>query len=93
MSINFNSRVEVPADVLVSELDGESVILNPKTESYVGLDEVGATMWSVVIHAESIEAAYEKLKGEWNVEPVLLRHDLASLLERLVTEGLLSIHS
>ncbi len=71
MSINFKSRVEVPADVLVSELDGESIILNLTTESYFGLDEVGASMWNVVTHAGSIEAAYETLKGKWDVDPTV----------------------
>ena len=91
MSIDFSSRVEVPEEVLVSELDGESVILNLHTESYFGLDEVGASMWSVFTRSSSIEAAYETLKGEWNVDPALLRHDLASLLEQLSAEGLIRI--
>jgi hypothetical protein len=93
MSINFSSRVEVPGDVLVSELDGESVLLNLKTESYFGLDEVGASMWSAVTRAESIEAAYETLRGEWNVDPALLRRDLAALIEQLASEGLVRIQS
>ena len=92
MAINFSDRVEVPGDVLVSELDGESVILNLKTESYFGLDEVGAMMWSVVTRADSIEAAYETLKGEWNIDPALLRNDLSTLLEQLASEGLVRIH-
>ena len=93
MAINFSCRVEVPGDVLVSELDGESVILNLKTESYFGLDEVGAMMWSVVTRADSIEAAYDTLKCEWNVDPALLRNDLSTLLEQLASEGLVRIHT
>jgi hypothetical protein len=93
VSINFNSRVEVPGDVLVSELDGESVILNLKTESYFGLDEVGAWMWSVFTSSDSIEAAYKTLKGQWDVEPDVLRSDLTTLLEKLAAEGLVRIDS
>jgi len=93
VEINFNSRVEVPGDVLVSELDGESVILNLKTESYFGLDEVGARMWSVFTSAGSIEAAYETLKDQWDVEPDLLRKDLTRLLEQLAAEGLVRFDS
>ena len=93
VAINFNSRVEVPDDVLVSELDGESVILNLKTESYFGLDDVGAWMWSVFTSADSIEAAYKTLKDQWDVEPDLLRKDLTSLLEQLAAEGLVRFNS
>ena len=93
MSINFNSRVEVPEDVLVSELDGESVILNLKTESYFGLDAVGVGMWRAFTSANSIEAAYTTLKDQWDVEPDLLRKDLAGLLEQLAAEGLVRFNS
>jgi hypothetical protein len=91
MSIDFNSRAEVPGDVLVSELDGESVILNLKTESYFGLDEVGAWMWSVVSGADSIEAGFQTLKGGCDVDPARLRMDLTCLLEQLLAEGLVRI--
>ena len=93
MSINFNSRAEVPGDVLVSQLDGECVILNLTTESYFGLDEIGTSMWTVVTSADSIEAGYEALKGRWDVDPAVLRNDLTSLLERLASEGLVQIKS
>ena len=77
--------------MLVSELDGESVLLNLNTESYFGLDEVGARMWSVVTSADSIESAYKQLKDQWDVEPDLLRNDLTVLLEKLAAEGLVRI--
>ena len=93
MTIPFAGRAQVPADVLVSELGGESVILNLKTESYFGLDEVGARMWAVVTAAESIQAGYETLTGEYDVEPERLRADLAALLEQLVEQGLLVVTS
>jgi hypothetical protein len=48
MSIAFESRVNMPSDVLVSEQDSESVLLNLKTETYFGLDEVGTRMWGAL---------------------------------------------
>ena len=93
MPLTFDQRVQVPADVLVSELDGEAVLLNLKTESYFGLDDVGARMWAVVTTAESIEAGFNTLKGEYDVEPEQLRKDLGELLEKLLAEGLLEIPS
>ena len=59
MSISFDSKVRVPEDVLVSELDGESVLLNLKSECYFGLDEVGTRLWELLISSESIRGAYE----------------------------------
>src|SRR5258706_624118 len=41
MTWSMKARVTQPADVLVRELDGESVILNLDNEAYFGLDAVG----------------------------------------------------
>ncbi len=89
MSIAFDMRVQVPSDVLLSELDGESVLLNLKTETYFGLDAVGTRMWSALTKADSIQAAYEVLKTEYDVDPDRLREDLISILEKLLEHGLL----
>lgn len=90
-SISFSSRVRIPDDVLISQLQEESVILNLDSERYFGLDDVGTRMLTVLSTADSIEAAYEQLLGEYEVEPALLRQDLTSLIEKLVEQGLVTI--
>ena len=65
--ISFTSRVVVPDTVLFRELDGEAVILNLDTESYLGLDPVGTRMWGVLTSQPSIEAAYQILLSEYDV--------------------------
>jgi hypothetical protein len=91
MPIAFESSVQVPPDVLLSEQDGESVLLNLKTETYFGLDEVGTRMWSALTTADSIQRAYEKLEAEYEVDAGRLREDLVALLEKLVENGLLEM--
>jgi len=82
-------RIVVQPDVLVNVIDGESVLLNLKSESYFGLDEVGTRMWQVLTDSGSIQAAYETLLAEYEVEPEKLRQDLERLIEQLVAHGLL----
>src|SRR6185436_4657777 len=91
MSLAFESRVRVPSDVLLSELDGESVLLNLKTETYFGLDAVGTRMWSALTASDSIQAAYEVLKAEYDVDAERLREDMVTLLEKLLENGLLEV--
>ena len=91
MSISFADRIEVPDEVLISGLQGESVILNLNSERYFGLDEVGTRMLSVLNDAESIQAAYETLREEYDVEDEILRHDLISIIEQLVELGVVKI--
>ena len=51
----------MPDDVLISNLQEESVILNLDSERYFGLDDVGTRFLSVLNTSDSIEAAYEKV--------------------------------
>ncbi|MEZ5165231.1 MAG: PqqD family protein [Acidimicrobiales bacterium] len=50
MTMSFPGR---PPDVMATELpDGESVLLDLKTEAYFGLNELGTAVWSVLGEAE-----------------------------------------
>ncbi len=89
MTISFSDRVTVPDDVLISHLQEESVILNLDSERYFGLDDVGTRFLSVLTSSESIEAAYKRLRNEYDVDPQVLRGDLLALVENLIDQGLL----
>ena len=91
MTISFSDRVKVPDDVLISTLQSESVILNLKSERYFGLDEVGTRILSVLSTSNSIQAAYDTLLDEYEVEAEVLRKDLMSLIERLADQGVVEI--
>src|SRR5258706_15084626 len=91
MPISFAERLILPEDVLISDVDGESVLLNLNSERYFGLDEVGTRMLSLLTTSTSIQTAYEALLEEYEVENETLRHDLADLIDRLVDQGLLQV--
>jgi hypothetical protein len=87
--IVFADRVVVPTHVLVRNLDGETVLLNLETERYFGLDKTGTRMWESVTRAPHVEAAYQALLSEFEVEPETLRNHLIQLLDQLIENGLL----
>jgi len=89
MTISFSDRVRVPDDVLISNLQQESVILNLDSERYYGLDDVGTRFITALNTSESIEAAYEVLRDEYDVDAQSLRQDLVELVENLVKQGIL----
>jgi hypothetical protein len=90
--VSFEDRASVPSQVLVRFLEGESVLLNLKTERYFGLDNTGTRIWKAVTVAPDIKTAYEELLREYDVDPELLRSDLAELLGQLLENGLLEVH-
>jgi len=91
MEISFTDRVKVPDQVLISGLQGESVILNLNSERYFGLDDVGTRFLTVLTSANSIQSAYETLLKEYDVEGETLRQDLISIIEQLLDQGLVEI--
>ncbi|HEX6043488.1 MAG TPA: PqqD family protein [Pyrinomonadaceae bacterium] len=90
-SISFSDRVRVADDVLISNLQEESVILNLNSERYFGLDDVGTRMLSVLTTSDSIEAACETLAAEYDVDRQALRVDLIALVENLLQQGLVKV--
>jgi hypothetical protein len=91
MDISFKSRIAIPTDVLVSEVGDESVLLNLKSESYFGLDEMGTRMYKALTGSESVQAAYDSLLAEYEVEPEVLRRDLSGLIQKLLEHGLVEV--
>ena len=91
MSISFSDSVKIPDDVLISNLQDESVILNLDSERYYGLDSIGTRILSVLTTSESIEAAYNTLVQEYDVDRHALRQDLIALVENLVAQGLVKV--
>ena len=84
-------RVSAQPDVLIREVDGESVILDLKTERYLGLDRVGTQMWALLTTLDSIQAAYETLLKEYDVGAERLRQDLEDFVGKLVEQGLVEV--
>ena len=87
----FSDRAARPAHVRVRFLDQESVLLNLETEQYFGLDETGTRMWQLVTTSPNIDAAYQELLAEYDVQPETLRENLTELLGHLVEHGLLQV--
>ena len=91
--VMFGDKVSVPGHVLVRFLDKEAVLLNIETERYFGLDETGARMWQLATTAANIDAAYQALLNEYDVDAQTLREHLSELLEKLADNGLLTVTS
>ena len=91
MSISFADRVATSPDVMLRTIGDEAVLLNLKTELYLGLDPVGTRMWDVLTKSASVEEAFDTLLSEYDVEAGQLRADLDEFLGKLVEHGLIEI--
>jgi Coenzyme PQQ synthesis protein D (PqqD) len=89
VAVSFSACVRVAPDVLFRLVGDEGVLVNLNTELYLGLNPVGTRMWSVLNSASSIQAAYDGLLQEYEVEPKQLRTDLEEFIAELLGQGLI----
>ena len=87
----LDSKVEIPEQVTYSEVDGEMVLLNLESGKYYGLDEVGARSYALLAEHSSLQAAFQALLTEYEVETDRLEGDLIALVKDLVEHGLLLV--
>ena len=88
MAIAFDSTISISPDVMIRKVGEESVLLDLKTERYLGLDDVSARFWDLLTSGGSIQSAYETLLTEFEVDPERLRNDLDDFVQELVQFGL-----
>ncbi len=91
MSLAFSTRVIPALDVMFRMVDDEIVMLNLKTELYLGCDAVGTRMWAALTGSDSIQAAFELLMTEFDVQAEELRRDLEEFIGKLLDQGLIEI--
>ena len=93
MNISLEAHVAVSKEVLLQEIAGEGVLLDLKSETYFGLDEVGTRIWRLVENDGHLKVVHAKLLGEYDVESARLEQDLTELIGRLAEAGLVNVET
>lgn len=86
---DFSQSFTPSDEMLHQELEGETVLLDLKSERYFGLNESGTRIWTLLIELERPEAVVERMIDEFDVDEDTLRADIADLLTRLLDGGLI----
>ena len=91
MKIQQDQKVIISPEVLFQEVSGEIVLLDLASESYFGLDEIGARIWTLLNEEKSVRQIVEVLLEEYEVDRARLEGDVNELLENLLEAGLIKI--
>ena len=81
-------KITISEEALSQEVNGETVILDLKSESYFGLDEVGTRIWQLLHEEKDLQKVYNALLQEYDVEAEQLEQDLIELVDKLIEAGL-----
>jgi hypothetical protein len=87
----FESKIKVSPDVLFQEINGETVLLDLKSESYFGLDVTGTRIWQLLQENDDLPAVHKIMSTEFEVEPAQLQKDLIEHMMELESAGLVTI--
>ena len=90
-AINQASTVKAAGNFISSDLDGEVVILHPKSGEYYGLNAVGREVWNLVQEPMTVAGIRDALVNEFEVELERCESDLIALLQELESNGLVEI--
>ncbi|PZD97717.1 lasso peptide biosynthesis PqqD family chaperone [Paenibacillus sambharensis] len=76
---------------LVTDMDGEKVMMSITNGKYYSLGEVGSRIWELAASPVSMEDIVSALLQEYEVDPAACRTEVAMFLEQLRREGLIHV--
>ena len=91
MMVTIHDSLTVAPDVMFRHLDNEAVLLDLKSGTYFGLNEVGARAWHLIVERGSLARVLDVLIDEYDAEREIVERDLLALAAQLVARKLASV--
>ena len=92
VSLSATATVHAIREELVeTSVDGEIVVLHTGKSLIYGLNAVGSRIWQLLGEPQSVPGICAVLCQEFDVDPVECDRQVRTLLENLLTEGLLGV--
>lgn len=90
-SISISQFVSQGEGNIVSDMDGEKVMLSIHNGKYYNLGELGGEIWEKIKEPVSIQNLVDELVAEYDVELATCREQVISFLTLLIDEGLVKV--
>lgn len=78
---------------IVSDMDGEKVMMSVQNGKYYNLGEIGGTIWDLIKSPVTVKQIVMKLLSEYEVEENECKQHVISFLTQLHNENLINIKS
>jgi hypothetical protein len=89
--ISEESVIVASKDQVSCDLAGEAAILDLKSGTYYGLDQVGATVWGMLSEPRRVIEVRNALLEQYEVEAEQCGRELIHLLGELRSSGLIQV--
>lgn len=89
--VSLNSRIVQSDGNVVSDMDGEKVMLNISKGKYYNLGEIGGAIWGLMNTPVEVSKIITTLLSEYEIEMVQCEEQVLSFVRSLHEEGLIQI--
>ncbi|WP_337103064.1 lasso peptide biosynthesis PqqD family chaperone [Paenibacillus sp. YIM B09110] len=76
---------------LVSEMNGEKIMLSIENGKYYNLGQLGGRVWELMASPVSIKDMVKQLVTEYEIEPGDCEQQVRTFLQQLKSEGLIQV--
>jgi hypothetical protein len=76
-------------DLFTTEVDGETVLLDGRTSTYLTTNAVGTTILDVLRHGATLDEIHQAVRAQYSVDAATAERDCAEFLDQLRAQGLL----
>lgn len=90
-AIDSRSKIVRKEDLASTPVDGDLVILDLASNNYVGLDEIGRRIWTLIETPRSVADICESLAREYAGTTVEIERDVIAFLDALSEDGLVRV--
>lgn len=92
-SILLGSKIKQKQGNIVSDMDGEKVMLNIPNGKYYNLGEIGGAIWELIKEPNSMENLITTLLSEYEVGKIECEKHVISFINELYSEGLITVEN
>lgn len=90
IQIETNSLYSQKQGNIVSDMDGEKVMLSIQSGKYYNLGELGGAIWDQLAESISVQELVTKLQSQYDVDPAVCEAHVTDFLTQLLKEGLIN---
>ncbi|AOZ92673.1 lasso peptide biosynthesis PqqD family chaperone [Paenibacillus crassostreae] len=76
---------------LVSDMDGEKVMLSIENGKYYNLGQIGGRIWELLSSPNTVTGMVEQLVTEYEIEPNVCEQQVYTFLQQLAAEGIVQV--
>jgi hypothetical protein len=87
--MNLDTRFEQSSHVMARTVGSETVLLNLKTGTYFGLDEVGTVVWSALAAGRSLAETCSEVARQFDAPTERIEEDVRRVVGELLRAELL----